>query len=87
MDNVKVSDKQMTEFAKLLGQFDAPSFMGLAKVLCVYVFDNNKLDESGKPTPREADAIIEDCIVAFATSNRKRRREIIQIMRQVVKHK
>lgn len=80
-------DKQLEEFARLLAQFDAPSFMGLAKVLCVYVFDNNKLDDSGKPMPREAEEIIKDCILAFGKLNRKKRREIIQIMRRVVKNK
>lgn len=86
-DSFKANEKQLAEFAQLLGKFDAPSFIGLAKVLCVHVFDNEHLDENGKPTPRKAEDIIEDCIIAFDQSNHKRRREIIKIMRRVVKNK
>lgn len=84
---MRTNDKQLTEFAQLLAKFDATSFIGLAKVLCVHIFDNETLDENGKPSPRQAEDIIEDCIIAFDKSNRKRRREILKIMRQVVKTK
>lgn len=78
---------QLDEFTKLLSQFDAPSFMGLAKILCVYVFDNDKKDEQGRPLPRAADDIIQDCIISFGNLNRAKRREVLRIMRMVVKSK
>ena len=87
MEQTRPNNKQMMDFVTLLSKFDAPSFLGLAKVLCVYAFDNNNLDENGKPTPRDGDEIIKDCIVAFSNLNRAKRREVITIMRRVVKNK
>lgn len=84
---IKNNDKQLVEFATLLAQFDAVSFMGLVKVLCVHAFDNDKLDEQNKPQPRKAEAIIADCILAFGKLGRKQRREILAIMRKAVKKK
>ena len=81
------NDKQINEFTELLAKFDAPSFIGLAKVLCVHVFDNNAADDNGKPMPRIAEDIITDCLFAFSKLNRKKRHEILSVMRRVVKNK
>ena len=81
----KTSERQLTEFAKLLGKMDVTNFMGLAKLLGVHVFNNDIKDEKGHPTPREGDEIIEDCIVAFDNCNRQYRKQILSIMRKVVK--
>lgn len=86
-DGLKSNEKQLTEFATLLGKMNVTDFMGLAKLLEVHVFDNNKKDEKGHPMPRSGDAIIEDCIIAFDQSNRKYRRDILTIMRKAVKTK
>lgn len=83
--NLKCSERELTEFAKLLGKMNVVDFMGLAKMLCVHMFDNDKKDENGHPMPRNGDAIIEDCIIAFDKSNRKYRRDILKIMRKAVK--
>lgn len=80
-------DKHLEEFAKLLGQMGPVEFVGLAKILCVHIFDNENLDENGKPLPRPAEPIISECIIAFDKLNRSRRREILQVMRRVVKNK
>lgn len=85
MEFFKTSEKQLTEFAKLIGKLDAPSFLGLAKVLCVHIFNNESLDDNGKPTPRNGEEIIEDCIIAFDQLNRAKRKEIIKILRKAVK--
>lgn len=87
MDKFKLrcDERELTEFAKLLGQMNVTDFMGLAKILCVHVFDNEVKDEKGHPMPRNGDAIIEDCILAFDNSNRKFRRDILKIMRKAVK--
>ena len=85
METLKSNEKQLTEFAKLVAKLDAPTFIGLAKMLCVHCFDNNNFDENGKPMPKAAETIIEDCIIAFDGLNRARRKEIIKILRKVVK--
>jgi hypothetical protein len=71
----------------MLGKMDAMEFLGLAKILCVHAFDNENKDENGKPAPRPAEEIIEDCIIAFDNLNRKQRREILRVMRAAVKGK
>lgn len=81
----KSKERYLVEFAQLLGQMQVQEFIGLAKILCVHIFDNEKKDENGHPLPREGEAIIEDCIVAFDGLNHKKRREILKIMRRVVK--
>lgn len=87
MDILKTKEQTLTEFAKLLGKMDAMEFLGLAKILCVHVFDNENKDENGKPSPRQAEEIIEDCLIAFDNLNRKQRREILRVMRAAVKGK
>lgn len=82
---LRSEERQLTEFAKLLGKMNVTDFMGLAKILGVYVFDNDKKDEKGHPMPRQGDDIIEDCIVAFDKCNRKYKREVLSIMRKAVK--
>lgn len=86
-DKFKSNEKQLTEFAALLGQMNVTDFMGLAKLLEVHVFDNDKKDENGHPMPRSGEVIIEDCIIAFDQSSRKYRRDILSIMRKAVKAK
>ena len=85
MDILKTKEQTLTDFAIMLGKMDAMEFMGLAKILCVHVFDNENKDENGKPAPREAEAIIEDCIIAFDNLNRKQRRDVLRVMRNTVK--
>ena len=85
MEFFKTNEKQLTEFAKLIARLDAPSFLGLAKVLCVHVFNNDEFDNNGKPIPRNGEEIIEDCIIAFDQLNRAKRKEIIKILRRAVK--
>ena len=46
MGTLKSNEKQLTEFAQLIAKLDAPTFIGLAKMLCVHCFDNDNLDES-----------------------------------------
>lgn len=86
-EEFKSNEKQLTEFAKLLGKMNVTDFIGLAKLLGVHVFDNDRKDEHGHPMPRPGDVIIEDCIVAFDNSSRKYRRDILRVMRKAVKEK
>lgn len=87
MDFFRTNEQTTTKFAKLMGQLSVEEFIGLAKILCVHIFDNNNRDEQGKPTPRQAEEIVEDCLVAFDKLNRSKRREILRVMRAAVKGK
>ena len=80
-----VKKKNVNEFAKLLCNLDGASIVGLTRLLQVKVFYDDVKDENGKPMPRSGEAIIEDCLVKFYALNRERRKEIIKILRQVVK--
>lgn len=87
MDFLKTNKQTLTEFAKLMAQLRAEEFIGLAKILCVHIFDNDNKDENGKPSPRQAEEIIEDCLIAFDRLNRKQRREVLRVVRAAVKGK
>ncbi len=84
-DSFKSGDKSLTEFATLLGKMEVQEFIGLCKMLGVHVFNNDEKDENGHPMPREGQEIIEDCIIAFDKANRKYRKDILKLMRKVVK--
>ena len=77
----------INEFAKLMTKLRAEEFIGLAKILCVHVFDNDIKDEKGKPAPRAAEAIIEDCLTRFSELSNTKRKEILRVMRAAVKGK
>ena len=74
-------EKSVNEFAKLIVKLDAPSLIGLTRVLCVKVFNDDMKDDNGHPMPRSGDAIIEDCLVKFYSLNRTKRRDIMKIVR------
>ena len=84
-ESFKSDDKYLTEFALLIGKLDGQEFIGLCKMLMVPVFDPEKKDEKGHPAPREAEAIIEDCLIAFDKANRKYRKDLLKLLRKVVK--
>jgi hypothetical protein len=77
--------KQLDEFIAIVSKMDVPTFLGLAQYLHVHAFDNDVLDERGKPTPRDAVNIVEDCIIAFGEMNNKSRREVMKVLRRAVK--
>lgn len=84
MNWFKSDEQYINDFAKLMVKLRAEEFIGLAKVLCVHVFDNDTKDENGKPAPRAAEAIIEDCLTRFSELSNKKRREILRVMRAAV---
>ena len=77
--------KEMQEFVSCITKLEPTEFIGLCKILCVHVFDNNKKDENGKPIPREGEDIVVDCIDKFSQLNRAKRREIMAILRPIGK--
>ena len=80
-------EKNVNEFAKLLGALDAPSLIGLTRILQVKVFYDDVKDAQGKPMPRSGEAIIEDCLVKFHSMNRKQRRDTLRILRAASKER
>ena len=81
MINFDTRDKNTTEFAKLLTTLDGASVIGLTRILKVKVFYDDIKDGNGKPMPRSAEAIIEDCLVKFHSMNRQERRQILKLLR------
>lgn len=84
MKDVKAS-KEMIEFSMCMAKLEPSEFLGLCKLLCVYVFDNDNKDENGKPLPRKGEDIAVDCIDKFSQLNRAKRREIMAILRPIGK--
>ena len=80
-------EKNVNEFAKLIATMDAPSLIGLTRILQVKVFYDDVKDEKGKPMPRSGEAIIEDCLVKFHSMNRKQRRDTLRILRAASKER
>lgn len=82
LDNREINAE---EFVQLLCKLKAPKLLGLAGILEVNMFYSDVKDDNGKPMPRSAESIVEDCMVKFYALNRKKRREILKIMRAEVK--
>lgn len=80
-------EKNLNEFARLLGALDGASLIGLTRILKVKVFYDDVKDENGHPMPRSGEAIIEDCLVKFHSMNRASRREVLRILRAAKKEK
>lgn len=74
-------EKNVNEFAKLIGTLDAAALIGLTRLLKVKVFYDDVKDANGKPMPRSGEAIIEDCLVKFHSMNRQDRRKILTLLR------
>lgn len=83
--NEYFKNKALIEFAHCITKMTGEEFIGLAKVLCVPVFKDDAVDIKGKPAPRKAEDIIPDCLVAFDKLSRKKRREILKIVKTVTK--
>jgi len=59
-------------------------FLGLARLLGVKVIED-KLGEDGKPVPRLFSYVLEDVLQTFDKLSRKRKREIIRMMKDITK--
>ena len=79
--------KNIKEFAELLCKLDAPTLIGLTRLLEVKVFYDDVKDEKGHPMPRSGEAIIEDCLVKYYAMNRENRKNILRTLRAAVKEK
>ena len=55
--------------------------------MCVKIFDSFEKDENGKPKPLSGEKIVENTIAKFCELPRNKRREIISLLKKVVKEK
>lgn len=74
---MKKKEKQLTQFLGLITLLEGFEFIGLAKILNVELIENDK--------DRKIEEIIENMIDNFIDSNKKRRTEILNIMREASK--
>lgn len=80
-------EKAVNEFAKCLIKLDAPTLIGLTRILQVKVFYDDVKDENGHPMPKSGEAILEDCLVKFYSLNREKRRDVMKIVKAAAKGK
>jgi len=82
--------KQTERLLKDIPRLDPVEFMGLARVLKVKLMEPISTEsETGqiKLAPRDFTDILSDVLAAFEASNRKRRREILQLIHEAATHK
>lgn len=73
----KKPNKTTKEFIELLGELDQIELIGITKILCVKL-----VDDKG---PRAGEDIILDIIDTFEHLNRKQKRDIFKILKEVKK--
>lgn len=80
-------EKNTEEFAKLLCDLEAIEFIGVAKVLCVELYEKAPTDteDASKRTPRDAEEVLIDMITRFADLNKAKQRELLKILRKLKK--
>ena len=80
-------EKQLNEFAILLGKLDGAQLMGLTRMLQVKVFTEQEKNEKEHLVPREATEVIEECLVKFDGLNKRNRNYVLRTLRAAVKEK
>lgn len=70
---------KQNEFIELISKLEPVEFIGIARVLCVSI-----IDEENKTT-RDFYDILNDVVNKFNTLARKQRREILSVLRRVKK--
>ena len=74
-------DKLWYDFAGCISQIRSPElFLGVARILKV-----NLMADSAADTPRDFGEIYEDVMIAFEAASRKRKKELIKILREANK--
>lgn len=80
MSKDKVSSKALTEFLEEVIKLEPIEFIGLAKILCAPVVDDNK-------DVRSFEDILSDMMDNFISTGRRQRRDILQMIKQANKIK
>lgn len=77
MDNKQITKEQYNEFANKITKLEVIEFIGLAQVLGVKVLNG----EEG----RNFEEIYPEVVTAYFSLNRKRRRSVDKILKEVIK--
>ena len=80
-------EKQLNEFARLLGGLDGAQIVGLTRLLEVRVFIKQETEAKERFIPRDSAEIIEECLVKFDTLKRRKRNYILRMLRAASKEK
>ena len=73
-----VSSKIVINFLELVTQLEPIEFVGLSKILCVSLVNQ-------KNEPIEFEDILSDMIDKFISTGRKKRKDIIKVLKQSIK--
>lgn len=74
-----MESKVSGEFLSLLQQLEAIEFIGISKLLGVKLLDGEK--------PRDFFLLLHDCLERFEGLSRKKRKEILKILKEAKKEK
>lgn len=72
------TNKTVEKFIELILRLEPIEFIGLSKILCIKIVDD-------KMEPRPSEDIMCDMIDKFGSINRKKRKEILNIMKSAGK--
>lgn len=78
INNANITGEKLQEFIRCVSLLSEVEFLGVAKILTVSIVKEDH-------TPRAADEILEDMIDTFVFLNRKKRRDLMKILKQITK--
>ena len=76
INSANITGEKLQEFIKCVSLLSDVEFLGVAKILCV---DYTGVDKK----PRPVEAILSDMIDKFVFLKRKKRRELMKILKQI----
>lgn len=78
INNANITGEKLQEFIRCVSLLSEVEFLGVAKILTVSIAKEDH-------TPRAADEILGDMIDTFVFLNRKKRRDLMKILKQITK--
>lgn len=78
INNANITGEKLQEFIRCVSLLSEVEFLGVAKILTVSIVKEDH-------TPRAADEILGDMIDTFVFLNRKKRRELMKVLKQITK--
>lgn len=78
----KPNDKKVLEFINEISKLEIAEFMGLAKILCISLFNEDSDKETNDVNNfRDFAEVVSDMIDSFVASPRQRRRQLMKIIK------
>lgn len=78
INNANITGEKLQEFIRCVSLLSEVEFLGVAKILTVSIVKEDH-------TPRAADEILGDMIDTFVFLNRKKRRDLMKVLKQITK--